>query len=509
MHRLGILQSFPLFSSIIIRKSSEAFLLRPVNLQSRNFQRHQKVALSLWSDDDNDDSASPSLSMENLYREWTIEQDAVLWKNKDKSPVEIASILGRGIRGSQARLSKLRDVNSPAYERLFANKEGDKHSNKHREENDDSSVVEKKIKLVPAGEVLRRIEWDYMLSSSDFSILHYDRLDDAIIESPLDAPNNSISSGETLLSKALPEHRIVGIKYKDRLVWDRNARMDLVFGGSNGEVGIYEIIETYDKWKRERDQVKEWNRQRQKLAAQRIRLILGLENYSILHESSSTLLEVTKDPAMSTKTEVEHYVQNALTIFRKVRDDPSQSSNPSLIPMSDILALEELSELVSVLPNVELRSMLLTEVSYIMDRIEGKNINKKRSDQNEPIVLSEDDLTETFVRGSGPGGQKINKTSNRVILVHEPTKLRVECQDTRSLQNNRKIARKRLIEKLDEYLNGKQSKVSVKQKKAANKKQKAKAKSRARQRKKQLQKAEEQGKTQQQWVQQEEPNDFY
>jgi protein subunit release factor A len=52
------------------------------------------------------------------------------------------------------------------------------------------------------------------------------------------------------------------------------------------------------------------------------------------------------------------------------------------------------------------------------------------------------------------GGQKINKTSNRVILVHIPTQLRVECQDTRSLQQNRKIARKRLQLKLDDYING-------------------------------------------------------
>lgn len=93
-------------------------------------------------------------------------------------------------------------------------------------------------------------------------------------------------------------------------------------------------------------------------------------------------------------------------------------------------------------------------------------------------------MIETFVRGSGPGGQKINKTSNRVVLVHEPTQLRVECQDTRSLQQNRKIARTRLKEKLDEYLNGSQSKVMVKQQKVAMKKQKSKSKSRSRLKKK-------------------------
>lgn len=65
-----------------------------------------------------------------------------------------------------------------------------------------------------------------------------------------------------------------------------------------------------------------------------------------------------------------------------------------------------------------------------------------------------------------------------------PTGLRVECQDTRSLQQNRKIARKRLRLKLDEYLNGSQSRASIKADKAATKKAKAKARSKARQRKK-------------------------
>ena len=437
----------------------------------------------------NDESGSTPLTMENLYQEWTIEQDRILWKNRDKSTIELATMLGRGLNGVKSRLMKLKDIDSKAYERLFSNKDDtgvSKESNK-----DDGASEDSKTKLVPAGQILQRIEFDYMLSSSDFSLLHYDRLDDKIIESPFDAPNESIAGGETSFAKALPEHRIVGIKYKERVVWDRSNRIDLVTSSKRKNEksgGIYEIIETYDEWKRERDQVMEWNRQRQKLAAQRMRQILGLEYYSALQESSSSLLEAKHDATLSTKSEVESYVQNALNLFRKVRDDPLQSSSPSLIPMSDILALDELSELISVLPDVELRSMLLTEISFVMDRLEGKSISKKRASTTEPLVLLEEDVTETFIRGSGPGGQKINKTSNRVVLVHEPTKLRVECQDTRSLQQNRKIARKKLLQKLDDHLNGKQSKANMKQSKASNKKQKAKAKNRARQRKKQLEK---------------------
>ena len=41
-------------------------------------------------------------------------------------------------------------------------------------------------------------------------------------------------------------------------------------------------------------------------------------------------------------------------------------------------------------------------------------------------VLDEKDLEEQFVRGSGPGGQATNKTSNCVVLKHIPTGLVVK-----------------------------------------------------------------------------------
>jgi protein subunit release factor B len=52
------------------------------------------------------------------------------------------------------------------------------------------------------------------------------------------------------------------------------------------------------------------------------------------------------------------------------------------------------------------------------------------SAQRQKIVLNEDDLIETFVRGSGPGGQCINKRSNCVDLRHIPTGLRVQVTYT-------------------------------------------------------------------------------
>ncbi len=59
------------------------------------------------------------------------------------------------------------------------------------------------------------------------------------------------------------------------------------------------------------------------------------------------------------------------------------------------------------------------------------------------------DLEERFVRGSGPGGQKINKTSSTVWVRHRPTGLEVRCQAERSQAANRERAWVELSEKLE------------------------------------------------------------
>ena len=61
----------------------------------------------------------------------------------------------------------------------------------------------------------------------------------------------------------------------------------------------------------------------------------------------------------------------------------------------------------------------------------------------------EKDITESYVRGSGKGGQSVNKTSNCVVLKHKPTGIVVKCHATRSLEQNRKRARAILQERLE------------------------------------------------------------
>ena len=70
------------------------------------------------------------------------------------------------------------------------------------------------------------------------------------------------------------------------------------------------------------------------------------------------------------------------------------------------------------------------------------------------LQVSEKDLEETFVRASGPGGQKVNKTSSCVFIRHIPTGLSVKCQRERSQAINRFLARRILLDKIERMQKG-------------------------------------------------------
>ena len=66
------------------------------------------------------------------------------------------------------------------------------------------------------------------------------------------------------------------------------------------------------------------------------------------------------------------------------------------------------------------------------------------------LGIREEDLVESFIKGSGKGGQKINKSNHCVRLRHPPSDIEVRVQRSRSLQDNRYFARRLLCEKLEE-----------------------------------------------------------
>lgn len=76
--------------------------------------------------------------------------------------------------------------------------------------------------------------------------------------------------------------------------------------------------------------------------------------------------------------------------------------------------------------------------------------------------INELEITEVFLAGgSGPGGQKINKTCSKVQLKHLPSGLIVECQATRSREQNRKKAREILALKVQHFYDPDNSRTAV------------------------------------------------
>ncbi|PFH57362.1 hypothetical protein XA68_15151 [Ophiocordyceps unilateralis] len=78
-----------------------------------------------------------------------------------------------------------------------------------------------------------------------------------------------------------------------------------------------------------------------------------------------------------------------------------------------------------------------------------------------PKPPPDSEIQESYLKGSGPGGQKINKTSSAVQLIHIPTGLVVKSQATRSRSQNRSIARRLLADKIDAFRNGDQSRAAL------------------------------------------------
>ncbi|WP_108869202.1 peptide chain release factor H [Aquimarina aquimarini] len=64
--------------------------------------------------------------------------------------------------------------------------------------------------------------------------------------------------------------------------------------------------------------------------------------------------------------------------------------------------------------------------------------------------VNEKDITYQAMRSSGPGGQHVNKVSSAIRAIHQPTGINVVAMDSRSQHQNKKIATKRLIEKIQE-----------------------------------------------------------
>ena len=103
--------------------------------------------------------------------------------------------------------------------------------------------------------------------------------------------------------------------------------------------------------------------------------------------------------------------------------------------------------------------------------------NRWLRERMEALGVREEDIEEKFIRSSGSGGQKVNKTSTCVYLRHIPTGIEVKCMKERSQPLNRFFARRELVEKVSK-VSGQITSGDIKMEKI--KRQKARRKKRAR-----------------------------
>ena len=97
--------------------------------------------------------------------------------------------------------------------------------------------------------------------------------------------------------------------------------------------------------------------------------------------------------------------------------------------------------------------------SGISDHQDVVSAHKKAALQlrMQKLGILDEDLVERFIRGSGHGGQKVNKTSSCVYLRHGPTKIEIKCQEHRSRSMNRFLARRELCDQAEEIQLGEKS----------------------------------------------------
>ncbi len=67
----------------------------------------------------------------------------------------------------------------------------------------------------------------------------------------------------------------------------------------------------------------------------------------------------------------------------------------------------------------------------------------------EELGINPEDVTESFIRSGGNGGQNVNKVATCVQLKHLPSGIEVKCQQARTQGMNRYYARKLLADKIE------------------------------------------------------------
>lgn len=96
------------------------------------------------------------------------------------------------------------------------------------------------------------------------------------------------------------------------------------------------------------------------------------------------------------------------------------------------------------------------------------------------LGIQRQDIEEKFIKSSGRGGQKVNKSVSAVHMKHRPTGIIVKCGKSRSQHLNRFLALRMLTDKIEEQQAGgksaQQQKIEKKRKQKLRRKRKSKKK---------------------------------
>ena len=116
---------------------------------------------------------------------------------------------------------------------------------KKRNRQKDEADSDKKLPMKTAADVISRIVWDEQVPADSFTIGYTDRFR-GVIEM-----NFSAFSWEDLASVdntvlAIPQHRIQYFMYHAIKVWDKNERLDDVFGSTGSAVTITDVMAKYE-----------------------------------------------------------------------------------------------------------------------------------------------------------------------------------------------------------------------------------------------------------------------